>query len=116
MFDENGITATGFPFCIYHKVDLRKMHFNCDMALPVPAETTSGELDVKTYSGGRYYKTTLQGSYEFLELAWYQAYSHLRMQKIKPEPGRAALEMYEVDPAAVSHTNELITSIYIPVK
>lgn len=114
--DENGITATGFPFCIYHKVDLRKMHFNCDMALPVPAETTSGELDVKTYTGGRYYKTTLQGSYEFLELAWYQAYSHLQMQKIKPESGRAALEMYEVDPAAVSHTNELITSIYIPIK
>ncbi len=114
--DENGITATGFPFCIYHKVDLRKMHFNCDMALPVPAETTSGELDVKTYTGGRYYKTTLHGSYEFLELAWYQAYSHLRMQKIKPASGRAALEMYEVDPAAVSHTNELITSIYIPIK
>lgn len=114
--DEHGITATSFPFCIYHKVDPGKMHFNCDMALPVPAGTRSSELDVKTYTGGRYYKTTLKGSYEFLELAWYQAYSHLQMQKIKPESRRAAREVYEVDPATVSHTNDLITSIYIPVR
>ena len=114
--DDNKLSATGYPFTIYHKVDLGKMRFNCDMALPVPAETTSAEFDVKSYTGGRYYKTTLRGSYEFLELAWYQAYSHLQMQKIKPQHKRASLEMYENDPATVSHTNEIITSIYIPIK
>ena len=114
--DEQGITATGFPFCIYHKVDLGKMYFNCDMALPVPSDTTSSEFDVRTFSGGRYYRTTLKGSYEFLELAWYQAYSHLQMLKIKPAFRRASLEVYEVDPASANHTNELITSIYIPIK
>ncbi|MCU7924288.1 MAG: SRPBCC family protein [Candidatus Thiodiazotropha sp. (ex Dulcina madagascariensis)] len=114
--DDNNLPATGYPFTIYHKVDLGKMHFNCDMALPVAAETTSAEFEVKSYPGGRYYKTTLKGSYEFLELAWYQAHSHLQMQKIKPQHKRASLEVYENDPATVSHTNEIITSIYIPIK
>ncbi|MCM8854133.1 MAG: SRPBCC family protein [Candidatus Thiodiazotropha sp.] len=114
--DENNLSATGFPFTIYHKVDLNSMHFNCDLAMPVPVETTSTEFDVRSYSGGRYYKTTLRGSYEFLELAWYQAYSHLQMQKIKPQQKRAPLEMYENDPATVNHTNEISTSIYIPIQ
>ncbi|MCU7842482.1 MAG: SRPBCC family protein [Candidatus Thiodiazotropha sp. (ex Monitilora ramsayi)] len=114
--DDNGLSATGYPFTIYHKVDLGDMHFNCDMAIPVPAETASSEFEVKSYPGGRYFKTTLQGSYDFLELAWYQAYSHLQMQKIKPAPKRPSLEVYENDPASVNHTNEIITSIYIPVR
>lgn len=114
--DENDFSATGYPFTIYHKVDLRKMHFNCDMALPVPKETISSEFEVKSFLGGRYYKTTLQGSYDFLELAWYQAYAHLQMQKIKPQHKGASLEVYENDPATVNHSNEIITSIYIPIK
>ena len=114
--DEHNLTATGYPFTIYHKVDLGKMHFKCDMAIPVPADTTSTEFDIKSYTGGRYYKTTLKGSYEFLELAWYQAYNHLQMQKIKPDHKRASLEIYENDPATVEHTNEIVTSILLPVK
>ena len=114
--DENNLSATGCPFTIYHKVDPGKMHFNCDMALPVPTETTSDQFDVKSFPGGRYYKTTLKGSYEFLELAWYQAYSHLQMQKIKPQHRRASREVYENDPSTVSHTNEIVTSIYIPIQ
>ncbi|MEW8078383.1 MAG: SRPBCC family protein [Candidatus Thiodiazotropha endolucinida] len=114
--DEHGLTATGCPFSIYHKVDLKTMHFDCDMAIPVAPETTSTELEVKRFSGGRYYKTTLRGSYEFLELAWYQAYAHLQMSKIKPLHKQASREMYENDPATVSHSNEIVTSIYIPIK
>ncbi len=114
--DEHQLSATGYPFTVYHKVDPEKRYFNCDLALPVPAGTTSNDLVVKTYPGGRYYKTTLQGSYEFLELAWYQAYSHLQMQKIKPQMKRASREVYENDPATVSHTNELVTSLYLPIR
>ncbi|MCU7929508.1 MAG: SRPBCC family protein [Candidatus Thiodiazotropha sp. (ex Codakia rugifera)] len=113
--DENDLSATGYPFTIYHKVDLNCMHFNCDLAMPVPAETKSAEFDVRSYPGGRYYKTTLRGSYEFLELAWYQAYAHLQMQKIKPRRKCASIEMYENDPATVRHSNEIVTSIYIPI-
>lgn len=112
----NKLTVTGFPFALYRKVDPRRMYFECDMAMPVPAGTASTELEVKTCPGGRYYRTTLKGSYEFLELAWYQAYSHLRMQKIRPQHGRSLLEVYETDPATVSHTNEIVTALCIPVK
>lgn len=114
--DDNDLKATGYPFTIYHKVDLESMHFNCDLAMPIDTETKSSEFEIKSFPGGRYYKTTLRGSYEFLELAWYQAYAHLQMQKIKPKRKGASLEMYENDPAAVNHTNEIITSIYIPIK
>jgi DNA gyrase inhibitor GyrI len=116
FIDAHHISATGYPFAIYHKVNLRKMHFTCDMAVPVSEETRSTEFTLKTFPGRRYYKTIMKGSYEFMELAWYQAYSHLQMQKIKPLYNLPSLEVYETDPDAVSHTNEIITSIYIPIK
>jgi effector-binding domain-containing protein len=114
--EEHSEEVSGAPFTVYHKVDLDKMHFTCDMALPVNATGSGSEFVLKQLPGGRYYKTTLQGSYEFLELAWYQAYSHLRMQKIKPLIKSASLEVYENDPNRVTHTNEIITSILIPIK
>ncbi|MES9993309.1 MAG: SRPBCC family protein [Candidatus Thiodiazotropha sp.] len=114
--DEHRISSTGCPFTIYHKVDLKSMHFNCDMAIPVATDTSSSDFEIKSYSGGRYYKTTLQGSYEFLELAWYQAYAHLQMQKIKPLHRQPSREVYENDPTTVSNTNQIVTSIYIPIK
>ncbi|MES9972191.1 MAG: GyrI-like domain-containing protein [Candidatus Thiodiazotropha sp.] len=114
--DEKQLSATGYPFTIYHKVDLKSMHFNCEMGIPVAAQTRSSEFEIKSFPGGRYYKTRLQGSYEFLELAWYQAYAHLQMQKIKPLHKHASREVYENDPTTVSHSNEIVTSIYIPIK
>lgn len=114
--DAHKLTVTGFPCAVYRKVDPRKRYFECDMAMPVPTATTSAEFAVKSCPGGRYYRTTLRGSFEFLELAWFQAYSHLQMQKIKPRHGRPLLEIYETDPATVSHTNELVTALCIPVK
>jgi DNA gyrase inhibitor GyrI len=114
--EENQLTTTGSPFAIYHKSDVTKKYFICDIAWPVTKKTTSSAFEVKTYPGGRYYKTTLQGSYDFMELAWYQAYAHLQMQKIRPQHKRASLEVYENDPGSVSHSNEIITAIYIPIK
>jgi effector-binding domain-containing protein len=114
--DDNQLSTTGSPFIIYHKANTDKMYFICDMAWPVSKETTSSAFEIKTYPGGRYYKTTLQGSYDFMELAWYQAYAHLHMQKIRPQHKRASLEIYENDPGSVGHSNEIITAIYIPIK
>ncbi len=110
------LSPTGPPLSVYHKVDPRTMRFTCDMAIPVQAGTRSSEFEVKTYPGGRYYKTTLKGSYEFLELAWYQAYSHLQMLKLKPQHQRASLEIYKNDPTTVEHSNEIVTSILIPIR
>jgi len=110
------LSPMGPPFAVYHKIDPRNRHFTGDMAIPVPADTACGEFAVKNFAGGRYYRTRLEGSYEFLELAWYQAYSHLRMLKLKPQHQRASLEIYENDPSTVDHSNEIVTSLLIPVK
>jgi hypothetical protein len=92
------------------------MLFNCDMAIPVAAETTSTAFEVKSFTGGRYYKTTLRGSYEFLELARCQAYAHLQMQKIKPQHKLASRVVYANDHTTVDHSNEIVTSIYLPIQ
>lgn len=113
--EAHGLKTACYPFTVFHKVDLKKMHFNCDMAMPVPATTHSTEFVLKTCKGGHFYKTTLKGDYKFLELAWFQAYSHLHMQKIRPQRHRASMEVYRNDPRTVSHTNEIVTAIYIPI-
>lgn len=104
------------PRSVYHKVDIKKMHFVCDMAIPVTDDTDTGTYQVKQLGGGRYFKVELQGAYDFLELAWYSAYAHLHMKKIKPDNNRPSMEVYENNPEEINHSNETITTIYIPIK
>ncbi|MCG7928283.1 MAG: SRPBCC family protein, partial [Candidatus Thiodiazotropha taylori] len=72
---ENQPLSSGCPFTCYHEVDLQTMRFKCDMCLPVSQDVTQSGFKLKQFPAGRYYKTTMKGSYQFLELAWYQAYS-----------------------------------------
>ncbi|MCG8427580.1 MAG: SRPBCC family protein [Chromatiales bacterium] len=110
-------TITAAPFTAYHRVDPKKGQFECDLAIPATETTEEGEFVRKTLGGGgRYFKVTLQGSYEFLELAWYSAMSHLRMKKLKLDTSRPSLEVYENDPASVDHSNEIRTALYLPIK
>ena len=110
------IGMTGKPMTIYHKVNTKKMHFVCDMAVPVNDATKKKDYPIKKFSGGRYYKVTLQGAYRFLELAWHSAYSHVCVTRIKIDKKRPALEVYENEPNSITTTNSLISSLYIPVK
>ncbi|MCG8378463.1 MAG: GyrI-like domain-containing protein [Proteobacteria bacterium] len=104
------------PFSVYHKVDLKKMHFVCDMAIPLSEDIEVGPFNSRIYEGGRFFKVTLKGDYSFLELAWHSAYTHVCTRKIKIDKKRPSLEIYENDPNQLENTNELITSLYIPVK
>ena len=110
------IKITGKPLSVYHKVNTKKMYFVCDMAIPVNESVARGDYEMKRIHGGRYFKVTAQGAYRFLELAWYSAYAHISMYKIKLDKSRPALEVYENEANSVSTTNALITSIYIPIK
>ncbi len=109
-------TSTGPHFTAYHEVNLQKMFFRCDLALPVSEDTDKGDFQYKDFSGGKYFKVTLQGSYEFLELAWYSAMSHLRMIKLKQDKSRPTYEVYENDPGEVASTNEILTTLFIPIR
>ena len=108
--------VAGAPFTAYHKVNLQTMHFICDMAVPVTKDLPAGNYQLKNFGSGRYYQVTLKGSYTFLELAWNAVYAHLKMLKLKRDHCRPSLEVYENDPEEVSCTNDIQTTIYIPIK
>ena len=111
-----GGTITGNPFTAYHEVNLKTMVFVCDMAFPVAEGIETGDYQLKTLGGGRYYKVCLKGSYEFLELVWYAAIAHVKMLKLNYDRRRTSLEVYENDPRSVAGSNELETTIYVPLK
>lgn len=114
--EDAGVEPAGTPFTAYHKVDPKLMYFECDIAMPLPADAPDLGFDAKLLGGGRYFSVELKGSYEFLELAWHTAVCHLRMTKRKWTHKRDELEIYATDPSAVAHSNEVVTRILIPVR
>ncbi len=114
--EQQGKSITGAPCSVYHKVDVNKMHFVCDMAVPVAQDINAGDYELKSVGDGKYFKTLLKGNYRYLELAWYSAYAHLQMLGIKADKTRSSIEVYENDPQACEHPNEWLTGIYIPIK
>ncbi|MCB1877783.1 MAG: SRPBCC family protein [Chromatiales bacterium] len=113
---QTGGQPLGAPFTAYYKSNPRTLYFEGDMAIPVGTDTPDGEFTRKTLGDGKYYRVHLQGSYEFLGLAWNAAFSHLRMYKIKVDRSRPTLEVYENDPRSVDNSNEIKTSLYIPIR
>lgn len=112
----NNANITGYPMSVYHKVDLKADLFQCDMAVPTDSDIVTDNYVIKETDAGRYLKVILQGSYDFLELAWHAAYSHTQMLKYKVDSSRASFEIYENDPNEAASTNEIITALYIPLK
>jgi effector-binding domain-containing protein len=84
--------------------------------MAVPVKPGSDLANVRSFSGGRYYKMWLRGDYQFLDLAWYKIFSQVRMLKLKFDAKRPSLEIYENDPESVDDSNELSTCLYLPVK
>jgi len=113
---EHSGRVMGEPFTAYHKVDLATMHFICDLAVPVAEGIEAGRYKFETLGGGNYFTVTLQGDYEFLEDAWYSAYAHMKMHKIKTDKRRPALEVYENNLGNVRTSNDLLTTLCIPIK
>ena len=109
-------TPTGPPFTAHHKMNLKTMYIECDMALPVPDGAAVAEFDARRLGGGRYFKVTLAGKYDYLELAWHSVMSHLRMRKIKQDSSRPSLEVYENGLRATVDSNDIRTTLLVPVR
>ncbi|MCH9699563.1 MAG: GyrI-like domain-containing protein [Gammaproteobacteria bacterium] len=107
---------SGPPLTVYHQVNLKTMHFTCDFAVPVEQSIDPGQYQFKQLPAGEFYKVSLKGDYRFLEMAWYSAYNHLRMLKIKFHTKRPSLEVYINNPSAAESTNQLVTELYVPLK
>jgi DNA gyrase inhibitor GyrI len=111
-----GVAPAGPAFTAYHKIDAKAAGFICDLAIPIPEGTEPGPFTVKQLGGGRYFMTEIQGSYDFMEPAWYSVMTHMRLYRLKKDGSRPSLEVYVTDPSRVTHSNEIMTRILVPIR
>ena len=113
-----GLEPAGAPFTIYTKMKFTSdsKWFNLRMCVPVADETDCSEIPSDIVPGGRYFHGQLTGSYQFLGCAWNSVISHARMHKQGVRFGKPCLELYETDPDQVANQQELVTSIFLPLR
>ncbi len=110
-----GVEPTAQPFTAYHAVDPKAGRFRCDIALPVPPGSDDATLELKELPGGHFQSVLVQGSYDFLELAWHAVMAHVRMRKAVWDRARPCYEIYVNDPGEVG-ADQLQTRILVPLQ
>lgn len=115
----NGVRLTGSPFTLYHRYDVENGTSMFSVGYPI-AERVITQKGSEVLTGfkerGKYFKTTLTGSYQNLTKAWETAYGELENlaeYKVK-EPGEP-FEVYVNNPRTTPNPAELLTEIYLPV-
>jgi predicted transcriptional regulator YdeE len=98
----------------YQKVKFMNGTTMMDMGLAV-THLDAGETGM-TLPAGQYFQMTMRGSYEFLPSSWNTIYGQVKMQKLKIDKSRPALEIYQVDPTKVSNSNDWVTLLCVPLK
>lgn len=115
----NGVRLTGSPFTLYHRYDVENGTSMFSVGYPI-AERVITQKGSEVLTGfkerGKYFKTTLTGSYQNLTKAWETAYGELENlteYRVK-EPGEP-FEVYVNNPRTTPNPAELLTEIYLPV-
>ncbi len=108
--------TAGLALMLYHRFDPDASQFQTEIAIPISNNTPQSNYIQREFTGGRYFQMTLHGDHQFLPLAWYALRSHCRIHKIKFDKRRPALEIYHDDPSKVSDSNQIATSLYLPIK
>ena len=117
--EPNNIAGAGVA--AYHRINVgktaSKMSTVCDITVPVK-QAPAALSNTKTVQlpGGKYFQTTLRGSYEFIGPAWNASWGHLRMVKLKHDKSRPMLETYHQSRNDTPNSNEWVTYLAIPVK
>jgi hypothetical protein len=101
---------------LYHHFDPLAVHFQAEIALPIGDHPPLSNYTRREFKGGSYYKMTLHGDHRFLPLAWYALTSHCQMHKIKFDPARPTLEIYRHDPGELADSNQLCSTLYLPIQ
>ncbi len=109
-------TRLGLALTLYHHFDPLAAHYQAEIAIPVIDSPPGSNYQKRDFKGGHYFKMTLHGDLEFLPLGWHALASHCRMLKIKLDPKRPALEIYQDDPDEVKDSNRIVTTLYLPIK
>jgi len=115
----NDVRLTGSPFTLYHRYDVENGTSMFSVGYPI-AERVITQKGSEVLTGfkerGKYFKTTLTGSYQNLTKAWETAYGELENlteYRVK-EPGEP-FEVYVNNPRTTPNPAELLTEIYLPV-
>jgi len=99
---------------VYHKVKFMKATTVVDMGLAVK-HLNAGEAGL-ILPAGKYFQMTLQGNYDFLPSSWNTIYGQIKMQKLKIDKNRPALEIYQTNPMEAPKSNEWTTLLCVPIK
>jgi len=106
----------GLGLTIYRQNDWRQSHYRGEIAIPVTEPSAKSNYSNRLFKGGNYYKVEAIGDHDFLPLAWYAAFSHCRMHRIKLDKSRPSLEIYHNNPEAIGDSNMIETTLYVSVK
>ncbi len=106
----------GLALTLYHQFDPLGAQFQAEIAVPIGDNPPASNYQPRNFDGGQYFKLTLRGDLRFLPMGWYALATHCRMHKIKVEPARPALEIYQQDPVAIEDPNQVVTTLYLPIK
>ncbi len=117
---QNNIRTTGGPFTLYHKYDEENGTTLFSVCYPVPEKmiTPRGSDILSGFmKSGKYFKTTLKGSYENSKEAWETAMKEAEnLSDYKMIENGEPFEVYANNPHATPNPADLITEIYIPVE
>ncbi len=116
----NNVRTLGGPFTLYHKYDEENgttMFSVCypvaeKMITPRGSDILSGFMET-----GKYFKTTLKGSYDNSEEAWKTAWEDAgNLSDYSVLENGEPFEVYGNNPHEVPNPADLVTEIFIPVK
>ena len=120
FIESNNVRTTGSPFTIYHKYDIENGTTMFSVCYPIPERmiTPKGTNILTGFmERGKYFKTTLKGSYENSGKAWEKAYGDIAdiMDYDIIEDGEP-FEVYVNNTITTPNPADLITEIYVPVE
>ena len=110
------IEAAGQPLTLYRKMKKGGDWHAIEVAIPIAGGSTPAEIETTQLSGGRYLQVQLFGDHQYLPHAWHLAINHARMANLHMDWKRPCVELYEIDSSQTSDVNELVTSLFVPVK
>jgi len=117
---ENNVKTTGGPFTLYHKYDEDNGTTLFSVCYPVEEKmiTPKGSDILSGFmKAGKYFKTTLRGSYENSKEAWETAMREVNnLDGYRMMENGEPFEEYVNNPHSTPNPADLLTEIYIPVE
>lgn len=103
-------------FALYTKADPEHDHFSGKIGLPVSASFNGALSPEPLPTSGAFYQVRYVGRYQYMDLAWYCAISHLRMLKVRQDKTRPYFEVYQFGPHNQPDDNLYVTDLFIPIR